>query len=146
MLDRLSPRPGARRPRRRVGRGPGSGVGKTAGTGVKGQGTRSGKKIKPWFEGGQMPITQRVPKKGFKNPFRKDVEVVNVGELAKLGDGATVDAEALVHSGLIRGTGALVKLLGDGEAPKNLTIKLNRISASARSKVESAGGTVELVG
>jgi len=129
-----------------VGRGPGSGVGKTAGTGVKGQGTRSGKKIKPWFEGGQMPITQRVPKKGFKNPFRKDVEVVNVGELAKLGDGATVDAEALVHSGLIRGTGALVKLLGDGEAPKNLTIKLNRISASARSKVESAGGTVELVG
>jgi len=129
-----------------VGRGPGSGVGKTAGTGVKGQGTRSRKKIKPWFEGGQMPITQRVPKKGFKNPFRKDVEVVNVGELAKLGDGATVDAEALVHSGLIRGTGALVKLLGDGEAPKNLTIKLNRISASARSKVESAGGTVELVG
>jgi len=146
MLDRLSPRPGARRPRRRVGRGPGSGVGKTSGTGVKGQGTRSGQKIKPWFEGGQMPITQRVPKRGFRNPFRKEVEVVNVGELGRLGDGATVDTEALVRAGLIRGTGAPVKLLGDGEAPQNLTVKLQRISASARSKVEAAGGRVELVG
>lgn len=145
MLDRLSPRPGARRARRRVGRGPGSGTGKTTGTGVKGQGTRSGKKIKPWFEGGQMPITQRVPKRGFTNKFRKDVEVVNVGELARLGDGATVDVETLTRTGLIRGTCKLVKLLGDGEAPKNLTVKLNRISSSARTKVESAGGTVELV-
>lgn len=146
MLDRLSPRPGAKRPRRRVGRGPGSGVGKTTGTGVKGQGTRSGKKIKPWFEGGQMPLTQRVPKKGFTNKFRKDVEVVNVGELERLGDGATVDAEALTRSGLIRGTSPIVKLLGDGEAPKNLTVKLHRISGSARSKIEAAGGTVELIG
>jgi large subunit ribosomal protein L15 len=146
MLDRLSPRPGARRSRRRVGRGPGSGVGKTSGTGVKGQGTRSGQKIKPWFEGGQMPITQRVPKRGFKNPFRKEVEVVNVGELSKLGDGATVDAEALVRAGLIRGTGAPVKLLGDGDAPSSLTVKVDRISASARSKVEAAGGRVELRG
>lgn len=146
MLDRLSPRPGARRPRRRVGRGPGSGVGKTSGTGVKGQGTRSGQKIKPWFEGGQMPLTQRVPKRGFKNPFRKEVEVVNVGELARLGDGATVDAEALVRVGLIRGTGAPVKLLGDGDAPSSLTVKVDRISASARSKVEAAGGRVELRG
>jgi len=146
MLDRLSPRPGARRARRRVGRGPGSGLGKTAGTGIKGQGTRTGKKIKPWFEGGQMPITQRVPKRGFKNPFRKEVEVVNVGELVRLGDGATVDVDTLVRAGLIRGTGAPVKLLGDGEAPKNLSVKLHRISASARAKVESAGGQVELLG
>ena len=145
MLDRLSPRPGAKHSRRRVGRGPGSGIGKTAGTGVKGQGTRSGNKIKPWFEGGQMPLTQRVPKKGFKNPFRKDVEIVNVGELARLGDGATVDKEALVNSGLIRGSGAAIKLLGEGEAPKNLTIKLHRVSAGARTKVESAGGSVELI-
>jgi len=128
-----------------VGRGPGSGLGKTAGTGVKGQGTRSGKKIKPWFEGGQMPLTQRVPKRGFKNPFRKEVEIVNVGELARLGDGATVDAEALVKSGLIRGSGAAIKLLGEGESPKNLTIKLNRVSAGARTKVEAAGGNVELL-
>ncbi len=145
MLDRLSPRPGAKHSRRRVGRGPGSGLGKTAGTGVKGQGTRSGKKIKPWFEGGQMPLTQRVPKRGFKNPFRKEIEIVNVGELARLGDGATVDAEALAKSGLIRGSGAGVKLLGEGESPKNLEIKLNRVSASARTKVEAAGGSVELL-
>jgi len=146
MLDRLSPRPGARKSRRRVGRGPGSGLGKTAGTGVKGQGTRSGQKIKPWFEGGQMPITQRVPKRGFKNPFRKEVEVVNVGDLARLGDGATVDTATLAAHGLIRGNGSPVKLLGDGAAPKNLTVKLDRVSASARTKVESAGGSVELLG
>lgn len=146
MLDRLSPRPGAKRRRRRVGRGPGSGRGKTTGTGVKGQGTRSGKKIKPWFEGGQMPLTQRVPKKGFTNLFRKQVEVVNVGDLARLGEGATVDAEALVRSGLIRGRASIVKLLGDGEAPGGLTIKLHRVSASARSKIEAAGGRVELLG
>ena len=145
MLDRLSPRPGAKHSRRRVGRGPGSGLGKTAGTGVKGQGTRSGKKIKPWFEGGQMPLTQRVPKRGFKNPFRKEIEIVNVGELARLGDGATVDAEALAKSGLIRGSGVGVKLLGEGESPKNLEIKLDRVSASARTKVEAAGGSVELL-
>ncbi|HIG01703.1 MAG TPA: 50S ribosomal protein L15 [Myxococcales bacterium] len=145
MLDRLSPRPGAKQSRRRVGRGPGSGRGKTAGTGVKGQGTRSGKKIKPWFEGGQMPLTQRVPKRGFKNIFRKDVEIVNVGELARLGDGATVDQESLAKNGLIRGSGVEIKLLGEGESPKNLTIKLNRVSAGARTKVEAAGGSVELI-
>jgi large subunit ribosomal protein L15 len=128
-----------------VGRGPGSGLGKTAGTGVKGQGTRSGKKIKPWFEGGQMPLTQRVPKRGFKNIFRKDVEIVNVGELARLGDGATVDQESLAKNGLIRGSGVEIKLLGEGESPKNLTIKLNRVSAGARTKVEAAGGSVELI-
>jgi len=141
----LSPRPGAKQSRRRAGRGPGSGIGKTAGTGVKGQGTRSGKKIKAWFEGGQMPLTQRVPKRGFKNLFRKDVEIVNVGELARLGDGATVDKDTLVNSGLIRGSGAAIKLLGEGEAPKNLTIKLHRVSGSARTKVEAAGGSVELI-
>jgi len=145
MLDRLSPRPGAKHSRRRVGRGPGSGLGKTAGTGVKGQGTRSGKKIKAWFEGGQMPLTQRVPKRGFKNPFRKDVEIVNVGELVRLGDGATVDQETLVKSGLVRGSAAAIKLLGEGDAPKNLTIKLHRVSAGARTKIEAAGGSVELI-
>jgi large subunit ribosomal protein L15 len=145
MLDRLSPRPGAKRNRRRVGRGPGSGLGKTAGTGVKGQGTRSGKKIKAWFEGGQMPLTQRVPKRGFKNPFRKEVEIVNVGELSRLGDGATVDQDALVQNGLVRGSGAAIKLLGEGDAPKNLTIKLHRVSAGARTKIEEAGGSVELI-
>jgi len=146
MLNRLSPRAGARHRRRRVGRGPGSGVGKTCGTGVKGQGTRSGKKIKPWFEGGQMPLLQRVPKRGFKNRSRKVYEIVNVGELSVFGDGAKVDVAALAKRGLIRGSGAPVKLLGDGEAPREIEVRLNRVSEAARAKIESAGGRVELVG
>jgi len=145
MLDRLSPKPGARQARKRVGRGPGSGRGKTCGTGVKGQGTRSGGSTPAWFEGGQMPLMQRVPKRGFTNVFRKEVEVVNVGALALFGDGATIDADALVQRGLIRGTAGAVKLLGEGEAPKKLTIRLARVSAGARTKIEAAGGTVELV-
>ena len=92
-----------------------------------------------------MPLTQRVPKRGFKNPFRKDVEIVNVGELVRLGDGATVDQETLVKSGLVRGSAAAIKLLGEGDAPKNLTIKLHRVSAGARTKIEAAGGSVELI-
>jgi len=92
-----------------------------------------------------MPLTQRVPKRGFKNPFRKEVEIVNVGELSRLGDGATVDQDSLVQNGLIRGSGAAIKLLGEGEAPKNLTIKLHRVSAGARTKIEAAGGSVELI-
>ena len=146
MLNRLSPRGGARERCRRGGRGPGSGVGKTCGTGVKVQGTRSGKKIKPWFEGGQMPLLQRVPKRGFKNRSRKVYEIVNVGELSVFGDGAKVDVAARVKRGLIRGSGAPVKLLGDGEAPREIEVRLNRVSEAARAKIESAGGRVELVG
>ncbi len=146
MLDRLSPRPGAKHRRRRVGRGPGSGTGKTCGTGVKGQGTRSGKKIRPGFEGGQMPLIQRVPKRGFNNKFRKDSEIVNLSDLTVFAEGASIDAEALKQRGLIRGSGKPVKLLGDGDAPKNLSVKLARISATAREKIEAAGGSVEIVG
>ena len=145
MLDRLSPKPGATQARKRVGRGPGSGKGKTCGSGVKGQGTRSGKKIKAWFEGGQMPLQQRVPKRGFHNKWRTDVEIVNVKDLAKLGDGATVDRESLENAGLIRGTrGAVIKVLGNGDAPSNLTVKVDRVSGSAKAKIEAAGGSVEL--
>ena len=145
MLDQLKPSRGSKRNRKRVGRGPGSGSGKTCGTGVKGQGTRSGSKIKPWFEGGQMPLQMRLPKRGFYNRFRTNVEIVNLGDLAKFGDGATVDAAALFGAGLIRGTSrALVKVLGNGEAPKNLTIKVDRVSQSAKEKIEAAGGSVEL--
>ncbi|MEZ4330129.1 MAG: 50S ribosomal protein L15 [Myxococcota bacterium] len=145
MLNQLSPRPGARHRRKRVGRGPGSGKGKTSGTGVKGQGTRTGHKIKPWFEGGQMPLFQRVPKKGFQNRFRQENEVVNVGELAVFGEGATVDAAALAARGLIRGTGRPVKVLAEGEAPKGLRLTVDRVSASARAKIEANGGTVETI-
>ena len=146
MLDQLSPRPGAQHRPKRVGRGPGSGIGKTAGRGVKGQGARSaGRPVSAHFEGGQMPLVRRLPKRGFHNIHTKAVEAVNVGALTRLGDGATVDAATLVASGLIPGKAAIVKLLGDGDAPKNLTVRLHRVSAGARQKIEAAGGSVELV-
>ena len=144
MLNELSPNPGSRSPRKRVGRGPGSGKGKTCGTGVKGQGTRSGKKIKPWFEGGQMPLYQRVPKKGFQNRFRVENEVVNLAALAVFGDNAEVDVKALVDKGLIRGSGKPVKVLAEGDAPKGLKLKVNKISSAAQAKIEAAGGSVEV--
>jgi large subunit ribosomal protein L15 len=144
MLNQLSPRPGARHRRKRVGRGPGSGKGKTCGTGVKGQGTRSGQKIKPWFEGGQMPLFQRIPKKGFHNGFRQEVEIVNVGELAVFGEDARVDVAALAAHGLIRGNGKPVKVLAEGDAPKGLRIAVQRVSAQARAKIEAKGGSVEI--
>ena len=146
MLDRLTPNPGSKPSRKRVGRGPGSGKGRYCGRGTKGQGKRSpGREVPFHFEGGQMPLARRLPKRGFHNKFRTEVEVVNLSNLAQFGDGASVDVEALVGKGLIRGKG-LVKLLGEGDAPKNLTVKLHRISAGAREKVEAAGGQVELVG
>jgi large subunit ribosomal protein L15 len=145
MLNELTPRPGAQQRRKRVGRGPGSGKGKTCGTGVKGQGTRSGKKIKPWFEGGQMPLYQRVPKKGFQNRFRVENEVVNLAALEVFGENATVDVQTLVEKGLVRGSGRPVKVLAEGEAPKGLKLTVNKISASAQAKIEAAGGSVERV-
>ena len=145
MLNQLSPRPGARHRRKRVGRGPGSGKGKTCGTGVKGQGTRSGHKIKPWFEGGQMPLFQRIPKKGFHNNFRTENEIVNLGDLLVFGENARVDAAALVARGLIRGTGKPVKVLADGEPPKGLKLAVHKVSGAARVKIEAKGGSVETV-
>ncbi len=145
MLNGLSPLEGSRKPRKRVGRGPGSGKGKTCGTGVKGQGTRSGKKIKPWFEGGQMPLTQRVPKKGFQNRFRVENEVVNLAALAVFGDNAEVDVQTLVDKGLVSGSGKPVKVLAEGDAPKGLKLKINKISSAAQQKIEAAGGSVEQV-
>jgi large subunit ribosomal protein L15 len=145
MLDRLSPRPGARQRPKRVGRGPGSGIGKTSGRGVKGQGKRSsGSPTKLRFEGGQMPMTRRLPKRGFRRD--KDVaEVVNVANLAGFAEGATVDAAALRARGLIRGRGAPVKLLAGGDAPQKLVVRVDRVSAAARAKIEAAGGRVETV-
>jgi large subunit ribosomal protein L15 len=143
MLDRLSPRPGARHTPKRVGRGPGSGIGKTSGRGVKGQGKRSsGAPTKLRFEGGQMPMVRRLPKRGFRRD--KDVaEVVTVADLAGFAEGATVDAAALRARGLIRGRGAPVKLLAGGDAPRQLVVRVDRASAAARAKIEAAGGRVE---
>lgn len=144
MLDRLSPRPGSRQPRKRVGRGPGSGLHKTSGRGQKGQGKRSpGREVPFFFEGGQMPLTRRLPKRGFHNRNAKVHQVINVGALAVFGDGASVDPAALVARGLARAKGGDIKLLGEGEAPRNLTVKVHAASASARRKVEEAGGRVE---
>jgi len=143
MLERLQPRPGARKDPIRVGRGHGANKGKTSGRGVKGQGKRSsGRETSLHFEGGQMPLTRRLPKRGFRHA-QVPVEVINVAALAAFGDGATVDRAALVAKGLIRGAAAIVKLLGEGQPPKNLVVKLERASAGARRKIEEAGGKVE---
>ena len=146
MLDRLAPHPGSTRSPKRVGRGPGSGLGKNSGRGMKGQGHRSAGRATPlWFEGGQMPLVRSLPKGGFKNINRVSYQVVNVGVLSAFGDGATVDRETLAERGLIQAKGGGVKILGMGEAPKNLTLKVQRVSAGARKKIEEAGGSVELI-
>ena len=144
MLERLQPNPGAKKPRMRKGRGTGS-KGRYCGRGVKGQGTRSTGKG-AGFEGGQMPLARRLPKRGFSNqPFRKDVEIVNVGALARFGEGATVDVDALIARGLVRKHHDSVKLLAEGEAPKGITVKVHKASAGARQNIEAAGGSVELI-
>ena len=146
MLDRLAPRPGATRSPKRVGRGPGSGWHKTSGRGMKGQGKRSAGRETPfWFEGGQMPLARRLPKRGFHNLNRIEFQIVNVGALSCFEDGATIDAEALVSRGLIHRRGGGVKILGQGEAPKKIKLKVQRISGGARVKIEKAGGSVELI-
>ena len=145
MLDRLSPRPGARHARKRVGRGPGSGLHKTSGRGIKGQGKRSaGRETPLHFEGGQMPLARRLPKRGFHHG-REEHQVVNVSELADFEPGSTVDVEALAARGLINRKRGDVKLLADGEAPKNLVVKVHAASAAARQKIEQAGGRVETI-
>jgi large subunit ribosomal protein L15 len=146
MLDRLQPRHGAKRSPKRVGRGPGSGLNKTSGRGMKGQGHRSAGRATPLkFEGGQMPLVQRLPKRGFRSRRKTVYQTVNVGTLAALGDGAVVDRESLAGKGLVNPKGQAVKILGEGEAPKNLTVKIAKISAGARKKIEGAGGSVEII-
>ncbi|MCA9509170.1 MAG: 50S ribosomal protein L15 [Myxococcota bacterium] len=146
MLERLAPNPGAKPSKMRVGRGPGSGKGRYCGRGIKGQGTRSAGRPKgAGFEGGQMPIARRIPKRGFTNSFRKEVAIVNLSDLAGFGEGATVDVDALVARGLVARRHDAVKLLGDGDAPRGLTVKVHRASAQAKTKIEAAGGAVELV-
>lgn len=145
MLDRLQRKEGSRRPRKRVGRGNGSGNGKTAGRGQKGAGARSGHKRRTWFEGGQMPLSRRVPKVGFTNVFAKPRQSLNVKALQRFEAGAVVDVEALAAAGLVPSPDVPVKLLGEGELGVALTVKVDAASASARAKVEAAGGQIELV-
>ena len=143
-LHDLAPAKGSKKARKRVGRGPGSGLGKTAGRGHKGQRSRSGFRRRPGFEGGQMPLVRRLPKRGFTNIFRIEYAVINVEVLAALAeDGVTeITPEVLADAGFVR-RGKLLKVLGDGELTTALTVKANAFSKSAVSKIEAAGGTCE---
>ena len=145
-LHELSPAPGSTKKAYRVGRGAGSGNGKTAGKGHKGQKARSGGSIRPGFEGGQMPLQRRVPKRGFNNIFAKNVVAINLSTLnRKFENGATVDVEALVNAGVIKNGFDAVKVLGNGKIDKKLTVKVSAFSESAKAAIEAAGGKAEVV-
>jgi large subunit ribosomal protein L15 len=142
-LSNLKPKKGARHAKKRLGRGPGSGHGKTAGRGEKGQKSRSGYSGKRGFEGGQMPLHRRLPKRGFTNIFKKDYAVVNVSDLERFDNGASVDEAMLRQAGLVKGSHDGVKVLGDGELSKKLTVSATKFSKSAKEIIEKAGGTVQ---
>jgi large subunit ribosomal protein L15 len=145
ILSNLKPPAGAKRSKFRVGRGPGSGNGKTAGRGQKGQGARSGSGGRLYFEGGQMPIQRRLPKRGFKNIGAARVVNVNVGQLDVFDSGSEVTVEALREKGILKGQFDRLKVLGGGELSKKLTVKAHGFSASAAAKIEKAGGKAEVV-
>lgn len=144
-LNELSPAEGARKSRFRVGRGLGSGNGKTSGKGMKGQKSRSGGGVRTGFEGGQMPLYRRLPKRGFKNIFAKVYAEVNVETLNRFEDGATVDAVALIEAGVLKNIYDGVRILGNGELTKKLTVVANGFTKSAESKITAAGGKVEVI-
>jgi len=142
-LSSLKAPAGSHRARLRKGRGPGSGLGKTAGRGGKGQTARSGGSTRPGFEGGQMPLIRRIPKRGFTNPFKQPAQVVNVHQLAGLAEGVEVTPDTLFGAGLVRRPDHPVKLLGTGDVGRKFVVKSVKVSASARAKIEQAGGTIE---
>jgi len=145
-LHDLHPAPGAKRTRKRVGRGPGSGSGKTAGRGSKGQKSRSGYSRRYGFEGGQMPLVRRIPKRGFTNIFRIEFQVVNFRDLERVfSEGDTVSPEVLVEKGLVRGGKRPIKVLADGNLSKKLIVQAHKFSGSARAGIEKAGGSCEVV-
>ena len=144
-LHELSPAPGSVTPAWRKGRGTGSGNGKTAGKGHKGQNARSGGGVRPGFEGGQLPLYRKLPKRGFYNRFAKEYSVVNVEALNKFEDGAVVDLAALTAAGVVSQPKSALKILGKGELAKKLTVKAAVFSASAKEKIEAAGGKIEVV-
>lgn len=144
-LHELSPAEGSVRESKRIGRGHGSGQGKTAGKGHKGQKARAGHGMRPSFEGGQMPLVRRIPKRGFNNIFASETVAINVGDLNAFEAGAVVDAEALVKAGVIKKACDGVKILGNGNLDKALTVKVNAYSESAKQKIENAGGKAEVI-
>jgi large subunit ribosomal protein L15 len=146
-LHQLKPAEGATHKRKRVGRGPGSGSGKTAARGHKGQGSRAGTRQKRGFEGGQMPLHRRLPKRGFNNAiFRKEYAAINVGQLSNFAAGTTITPEELVRQGLVKRAVHGVKILADGDLKVSLIVKAHKFSASAVKKIKAAGGTVEVIG
>jgi len=145
-LHDLKPAEGARRERKRVGRGIGSGHGKTSGRGQKGQKARSGGGVRPGFEGGQMPLTRRLPKRGFTNIFKKEYAIVNVGTLEeRFEDGAVITPEVLIESGIIKDVKDGVKILGDGDLNKKFTVRAHKFSQSAIEKIQAVGGKAEVI-
>ncbi len=145
-LHELTPAAGSKKDVKRIGRGAGSGQGKTAGKGHKGQKARAGRGMRPGFEGGQMPLQRRIPKRGFNNIFAKEIAIVNVAALdQRFNDGDVVDVAALVKSGLVKNELDGVKVLGNGEITKKLTVQVNAFSNSAKEKIEAAGGKAEVI-
>lgn len=145
QLHELSPAAGSTRESKRIGRGHGSGWGKTGGKGHKGQKARAGRGMRPGFEGGQMPLQRRIPKRGFNNIFAKEYAIVNVAALNKFDANAVVDADALIAAGIIKKACDGVKVLGNGKLEKALTVKAAAFSGSAKEKIESAGGKAEVI-
>ena len=143
-LNELSPAIGAKKNRKRLGRGMASGTGKTSGKGAKGQKARSGGGVRPGFEGGQMPIHRRLPKRGFTNIFKKVYAIVNLRELAAFEAGAVVDEASLIQRGIVKGKFDAIKILANGEITSSITLKIGHISTGAKAKIEAAGGTVEV--
>jgi len=144
-LHELKPNPGSRKREKRIGRGIGSGHGKTSTKGHKGQAARSGGTKPPGFEGGQQPILRRVPKRGFRNPFTKHYNVLNLSALERFSPDAVVDPQKMRDSGLVKGRSRLIKILGEGEIGKPLVVSAHKFSASAVRKIEAAGGKAEIV-
>ncbi len=144
-INELSPAEGSRKKRKRVGRGPGSGHGKTCCRGHKGQRSRSGGGVRPGFEGGQMPLHRRLPKRGFTNIFRKEYNILNVEDLNRFEPNALLDAEAFKQAGLIKKMMDGIKLLGTGEITRPVVVKIQKVSKTAKEKIEAAGGKVELI-
>ncbi|MCC3378106.1 50S ribosomal protein L15 [Paenibacillus farraposensis] len=144
-LHELSPAPGSRKERKRLGRGPSSGTGKTSGRGHKGQNARSGGGVRPGFEGGQNPLYRRLPKRGFVNPTRKEYAVLNIEDLNNFAAGTEVSPEFLLNNGIVKNAKSGIKILGNGELNVKLTVKANKFSQSAVEKIEAAGGKTEVI-
>ena len=144
-LDSLKPSKGSIKNKKRIGRGHGSGLGKTSGRGHKGAGQRSGNKRRAWFEGGQMPLARRLPRRGFTNIFKEEIQIVNISDLNRIEKNSEIDPVVLQENGMIRSSLKPVKILGEGDIDKKLNVTASAFSASAKNKIEKAGGTVTIL-